>query len=115
MSQKSGPARRTGPHRFAEKQGQYLAFIYVYARMFHQAPAEADMQRHFHVSPPSVHQMVLGLERDGLIRRQPGVARSIDILVPLMTCQSSIGSRSTRQNLCDELLAGLPLTSLASP
>src|SRR6202163_2948287 len=83
MSQKSGPARRTGPHRFTEKQGQYLAFIYVYARMFHQAPAEADMQRHFRVSPPSVHQMVLGLERDGLIRRQPGVARSIDILVPL--------------------------------
>ena len=82
MSQKSGTARRTGPHRFTEKQGQYLAFIYVYARMFHQAPAEADMQRHFRVSPPSVHQMVLGLERDGLIRRQPGVARSIDILVP---------------------------------
>ena len=82
MSQKSGTARRTGPHRFTQKQGQYLAFIYVYARMFHQAPAEADMQRHFRVTPPSVHQMVLGLERDGFIRRQPGVARSIDILVP---------------------------------
>jgi DNA-binding MarR family transcriptional regulator len=82
MSQKSGTARRTGPHRFTQKQGQYLAFIYVYARMFRQAPAEADMQRHFRVSPPSVHQMVLGLERDGLIRRQQGVARSIDILVP---------------------------------
>lgn len=26
--------------------------------------------------------MVRGLERDGLIRRQPGVPRSIDILVP---------------------------------
>jgi repressor LexA len=50
--------------------------------MFRQPPAEADMQRHFRVSPPSVHQMVLGLERDGFIRRQPGVARSIDILVP---------------------------------
>ena len=82
MSQKSGTARRTGPHRFTQKQGQYLAFIYVYARMFRQAPAEADMQRHFRVSPPSVHQMVLGLERDGLIRRQQGVATSIDILVP---------------------------------
>jgi SOS-response transcriptional repressor LexA len=82
MSHKSGTARRTGPHRFTEKQGQYLAFIYVYAHMFGQAPAEADMQRHFRVSPPSVHQMVLGLERDGFIRRQPGVARSIDILVP---------------------------------
>jgi DNA-binding MarR family transcriptional regulator len=82
MSQKSGTARRTGPHRFTEKQGQYLAFIYVDAHMFRQPPAEADMQRHFRVSPPSVHQMVLGLERDGFIRRQPGVARSIDILVP---------------------------------
>jgi DNA-binding MarR family transcriptional regulator len=82
MSQKSGSVRRPGPHRFTEKQGQYLAFIYVYARMFHRAPAEADMQRHFRVSPPTVHQMVLGLERDGFIRRQPGVARSIDVLVP---------------------------------
>ncbi|MDQ3662842.1 MAG: MarR family transcriptional regulator, partial [Actinomycetota bacterium] len=44
-------------------------------------PAEADMQRHFRVSPPSVHQMVLTLERVGLIRRQPGVARSIELLV----------------------------------
>ena len=82
MSQKSGTSSRIGPHRFTEKQGQYLAFIYVYKRMFGQAPAEADMQQHFRVSPPSVHQMVLGLERNGLIRRQPGVARSIDILVP---------------------------------
>jgi DNA-binding MarR family transcriptional regulator len=82
MSQKSGTARRTGPHRFTQKQGHYLAFIYVYAHIFRQAPAEADMQRPFRVSPPSVHQMVLGLERDGLITRQPGVARSINILVP---------------------------------
>jgi DNA-binding MarR family transcriptional regulator len=49
--------------------------------MFRRAPAEADMQRHFRVSPPSVHQMVLTLERAGLIRRQPGVARSIELLV----------------------------------
>jgi len=82
MSQKSGTARHSGPHRFTEKQGHYLAFIYVYSRMFRQAPAEADMQRHFRVSPPSVHQMIIGLERDGFIRRQPGVARSIDVLVP---------------------------------
>ena len=82
MSPKSGTARRIGPHRFTPKQGHYLAFICVYKRMFGQAPAEADMQRHFRVTPPSVHQMVLGLERDGLIRRLPGVARSIDVLVP---------------------------------
>jgi hypothetical protein len=38
------------------------------------------MQRHFQLSPPSVHQMVLTLERLGHIRRQPGVARSIEVL-----------------------------------
>lgn len=82
MSEKSGTTRRTSPHRFTQKQGEYLAFSYVYERLFHQAPAEADMQRHFRVSPPSVHQMILGLERGGLIQRQPGVARSIRVIVP---------------------------------
>jgi Mn-dependent DtxR family transcriptional regulator len=68
--------------RFTPKQGQYLAFIYAYSRLHHRAPAEADMQRYFEVSPPSVHQMVLGLHRAGLIRRQAGVARSIELLIP---------------------------------
>jgi SOS-response transcriptional repressor LexA len=40
------------------------------------------MQRHFGVTPPSVHQMILALERAGFIRRQPGVPRSIEVLVP---------------------------------
>ena len=81
MSQKLGAARRPGAQGFTQKQGQYLAFIYAYSRMFRRAPAEADMQRHFRVSQPSVHQMVVTLERARLIRRQPGVARSIEILV----------------------------------
>jgi Mn-dependent DtxR family transcriptional regulator len=67
--------------RFTPKQGQYLAFISAYMRMFGRPPAEADMQRYFHVTPPSVHQMVLTLERNGLIRRQPGIARSIEVLI----------------------------------
>lgn len=81
MSQKLGVARRTSDQGFTEKQGQYLAFIYTYSYMFRRAPAETDMQHHFRVSPPSVHQMVLTLERQGFIRRQPGVARSIELLV----------------------------------
>ena len=81
MNQKSGAARSLSAQAFTEKQGQYLAFIYTYAHMFGRPPAEADLQRHFQVSPPAVHQMIMTLERDGLIRRQPGVARSIQILV----------------------------------
>jgi DNA-binding MarR family transcriptional regulator len=66
---------------FTDTQGQYLAFIDAYMRVNGRPPAEADIQRHFQVSPPSVHQMVLTLERAGLIRRQPGLARSIEVLV----------------------------------
>ena len=75
MSQKSGAAS------FTEKQGHYMAFIYTYSHMFRRPPAEADMQHHFGVTPPSVHQMIVTLERNGLIRRQPGVPRSIELLV----------------------------------
>ena len=66
---------------FTDRQGQYLAFIYAYTRVNGWPPAEADLQRYFRVSPPTVHQMVLTLERTGLIRRQPGMARSIEVLV----------------------------------
>ena len=66
---------------FTPKQGQYLAFIYAYTPLNRRPPAEADMQLYFRVSPPSVHQMILTLERAGLIRRQPRVARSIEMLV----------------------------------
>jgi Mn-dependent DtxR family transcriptional regulator len=66
---------------FTPKQGQYLAFIYAYTRLHRRPPAEADMQLYFRVSPPSVHQMILTLERAGFIRRQPRLARSIKMLV----------------------------------
>ena len=66
---------------FTPKQGQYLAFIHLYTRLHPRPPAETDMQQYFRVSPPSVHQMVLTLERRGFIRRQPRTARSIELLV----------------------------------
>jgi Mn-dependent DtxR family transcriptional regulator len=66
---------------YTPKQGQYLAFIYAYTRVLGRPPAEADIQRYFNVTPPTVHQMLITLERIGLIRRKPGVARSIELLV----------------------------------
>jgi Mn-dependent DtxR family transcriptional regulator len=66
---------------FTSKQGQYLAYIHLYTRLHRRPPAETDMQEYFRVSPPSVHQMVLTLERAGFIRRQPRTPRSIELLV----------------------------------
>jgi Mn-dependent DtxR family transcriptional regulator len=62
---------------YTPTQGQYLAFIYYYTKLNGVPPAEADFQRYFKVSPPSVHQMILILEKRGFIERTPGMGRSI--------------------------------------
>lgn len=67
--------------RFTARQGQFLAFIYNYTKIHGQAPAEADMERYFQVTPPTIHQMILTLEKKGLIARTPAQARSIRLLV----------------------------------
>ena len=66
---------------FTDKQGQYLAFIYYYSKIHGMSPSEAELQQYLQVSPPSVHQMILTLERRGLIERTPGQARSIHLLI----------------------------------
>ena len=68
--------------RFTPKQGQYLAFIYYYTKINGRSPAEADMQRYFKVTAPSVHQMIITLERLHLISRTPGQSRSIQLRLP---------------------------------
>ena len=67
--------------KFTETQGQYLAFIYCYSVINRRPPAEADFQQFFGVTPPSVHRMIIELERRGLIRRTPRQARSIEVCV----------------------------------
>jgi len=66
---------------FTEKQGQYLAFIHNYTKIHRCPPAELDLQYYFRVSPPAIHDMIKTLERNGLIEKQPGQARSIRLLV----------------------------------
>jgi hypothetical protein len=67
---------------FTQRQGQFLAFINDYTKLNGRAPSEGDMQRHFGTTPPSIHQMIVTLEKRGLIERTPGRARSIRLLLP---------------------------------
>src|SRR4051794_12473629 len=86
---------------FTDRQGQYLAFIDAYTRVTGRPPAESDIQRRFGVSPPSVHQMVLTLERLGLIRRRPGVAAQ-HRGAPRPRAPARATPPRTRQILCAE-------------
>ena len=85
--------------RFTAKQGQYLAFIHTYIQLNGRPPAEADMEVFFRVTPPSVHRMVVELERRGLIRRVPRQARSIELClsvedIPSLQRQTIVNSVS---------------------
>src|SRR6476620_10495332 len=91
---------------FTKRQGQYLAFIDAYTRVHGRPPAETDMQRHFQLTPPSVHQMVITLERLGHIRRQPGVARRafVSAIATLPAFSAALVPKAARaQSLSDPL------------
>ncbi|MGH8674682.1 MAG: LexA family protein [Burkholderiales bacterium] len=68
-------------HAYTPKQGQYLAFIHYFTKIHKKVPSEADIQRYFNVTPPTVHQMILNLEKQRFIERTPGQARSIRLLL----------------------------------
>jgi SOS-response transcriptional repressor LexA len=67
---------------FTHTQGRYLAFIHAYTSLHGYPPAESEIASALCVSPPSVNQMVKSLEKKGLVLRQPGQPRSLQILVP---------------------------------
>jgi hypothetical protein len=68
--------------QFTPTQGRYQAYIHAYICLHGYPPAESEIAAAMCVSPPSVNQMVKMLEKKGLILRQPGQARSLQILVP---------------------------------
>lgn len=101
MNHLSGPCLAQPLPRETPRHGQYLAVIHAYTLVLGRPPGRGDILRVFRVTPPSVHQMLLTLERDDLIRRQRGVAQ-----------QSAVGesfrppTASTSQNPGAQALAG---------
>lgn len=66
---------------FTEKQGQYLAFIFMYAKVNRRPPAVMDIARFFEVTPPSAQRMVDTLVKKGLLDRTRGAPRSLKVLL----------------------------------
>ena len=66
---------------YTDRQGQYLTFIYYYSKLNGYPPAQADIQRYFRVTGPSVNSMLKTLEKRGLISRVPRQPRSIKLLL----------------------------------
>src|SRR5580658_1834342 len=80
---------------YTPRQGEFLAYISHYTTLHGRAPAEADMMEFFQITPPSVHQMILTLERRGFISRVPGQARSIKLRLAAEALPPLHGVRTT--------------------
>ena len=76
------PEKHKSKNKFTQRQGQYLAFIFYYTKINGRPPAEVDIQNYFGVSPASTHQMLRGLAAKQLIKKEPGQARSVAVLIP---------------------------------
>ena len=77
ISQK--PSKSAPTHQ----QGQFLAFIreYMMRNEHGVAPTHAAFQKFFDLTPPSVNSMLIRLEQRGFIKRTPGQARGIQLII----------------------------------
>jgi repressor LexA len=63
------------------RQRQVYDYLSRYFDAHRHAPTIAEIGAHFNLSSPStVHHILTGLEREGLIRRIPNVSRGIEIV-----------------------------------
>ena len=79
---------------YTEKQGQYLTFIHRYIKTRGHSPSESEIQMHFGVSGPTIHQMIVRLETMGLIEKIPYTARSIRLLLPEDQLPAAVAART---------------------
>jgi hypothetical protein len=76
------PKDKRGQPAFSERQGQFLAFIHFFRKLHRQGPSEKEIAQYFQLTPPAVHGMIVKLEQLGLATREPGVARSVQVVIP---------------------------------
>ncbi|GAB5516637.1 IS1096 element passenger TnpR family protein [Rhodopirellula baltica] len=81
---------------FTPTQGRYLSYIHAYTVGFGLPPADSEIAEAIGVSPPSVNQMMNTLQKKGLIHREPGVPRSIQILIDESLIPKWSGGKITR-------------------
>ena len=63
------------------RQRQIYDYLCRYTDANGYAPTIAEIGAHFNLSSPaSVHHIISGLEREGLIRRMPNVSRGIEVV-----------------------------------
>jgi len=68
-------------HRPKHRKQSVLAFIERYIAATGKAPTNLEIRKRFEMrSSASVHQILVSLEREGLIERTPNISRGIKVV-----------------------------------
>lgn len=80
-----------------KRQAEILSFIRAFTDRWSVPPSFEEIARHFHISTPSVSNMIKTLEARGFITRLPGAARTLRVLLPeqALAAQEPAASRAT--------------------
>jgi repressor LexA len=91
------------------RQRHVYQFISRYIDANDQPPTIAEIGKHFKMSSPaSVHSILSGLEREGLIKRIPNVSRGIELI------KEDTNSSSDEIPLLGVVAAGQPIEAILS-
>jgi len=77
-----GRQNGSAPVRMTPRQAELLGYIHAYAKWHGRPPAEHEICSRLSLTPPSVLDAIMRMEKAGLIARVPRQPRSIRILVP---------------------------------
>ena len=64
---------------YSRKQGQYLSFIFYFAKVTGYYPTQTEIARYFGVSQPAVSNMLKNLENKGWVERDSGQVSSLSV------------------------------------
>lgn len=83
--------------KITHRQGQFLAFILRFIERYGTSPSFDEMAAYFGITSPSVNGMIKTLERNGLVSRIPGAARTLRVEVPAHLLPDIDFGRATHQ------------------
>jgi len=103
-----------GGIRYTKRQRELMAFLAAYQRTHGVSPTLEEIGQELGVTRVTVFQHVCALEEKGAVRREPLLARSIEILDPEFSARSREDD-APRIPILGRIAAGRPIEAVEDP
>ncbi|MGE3166279.1 MAG: transcriptional repressor LexA [Planctomycetota bacterium] len=100
---------------YTERQLNILEFLKHFKRMRGVYPTLEEIAQNFGVSKVTVHDHMRQLEKKGAIRREPHLARALEMLDPLFLESDSAPVAGPQLQVLGRIAAGGPIEAIEDP